>query len=160
MSCTPLIIDILLRLYYETRYTSHSTHWNYQKVKKHILLCLFFIRHQTVTIKYTMVSITHTIRTLKLLDHCLSFCPFSFRYYVVCPSTYGFGIFKLFYVYWWRVCEINFSYPFWHFHISFMKQDIHPIRHTGPIKKLRNLYFYLCFIFVTRQSPSSIQWSA
>ena len=33
------------------------------------------------------------------VDHCLSFCHFYFRYYVVCHSTYGFGIFKLFYVY-------------------------------------------------------------
>jgi len=44
--------------------------------------------------------------------------------------------------------------------MDIMKQERQPIRHTGTIKKLRNIYVYLCFIFVTRQFPSSLQWPA
>jgi hypothetical protein len=51
-----------LNEYYERRKTTHSTHWNYQKVKEHIFSSLFYIRHQTVPIKSAMASVPHTIR--------------------------------------------------------------------------------------------------
>jgi hypothetical protein len=80
-------------------------------IKERIRKCLPLVNH---TLCHLILRCFLTVNKVKLriaylsfVDHCLSFCPFSFAHCVVCtPSIYGFwlpfGIFKLFckFIYW------------------------------------------------------------
>ena len=53
--------------------------------------------HLSLAPVFSGVRVTRSlVLCVCFVDHCLSFCPFTFDHCVVCPSTYPFGIFKLF----------------------------------------------------------------
>ena len=89
-------------------------------------------------------------RVARSLFFCVLFCRSLFVLFplVIMLSVLrltSFGIFKLFYVYWWRVCEIRFSYPFWHFHISLHTKHtckVYRLQFQGPTL---TLWYVVCW---------------
>ena len=70
---------------------------------------------------------------LYFVDHCLSFCPFSFGHCIACPSIY------------------DFRQPFWHLQTFLICWPIH-----APLSQLSNLFH--CNIYVKNILKITIIW--
>ena len=70
------------------------------------------------------------------VDRCLSFCPFSFGHYVVCPSSiYGFWL-PLWYL---QTPPLPFSTPWWQVQRFYILHMIYPSLHSTVLRRHRLL---------------------
>jgi hypothetical protein len=106
-------------------YRSFSYSWLATGFVTKVIRRVSLVEQKMLTIPKHLCSplVFSEFRVARSLLFCVLFCrsPFVLFLLVIKLSVLrltGFCIFKLLYVYWWGVCEIRFSYPFWHFHIS------------------------------------------